>query len=345
MVVTTRNTLSGSSNGSPLVLDYETKRFLAKTIAGMVKGSLATMQRLAKIEFPNFSGDDVKGWVFRCDQFFVMKQTPEMDNVPLISIHLYDKALLWHSQFVRIHGNNCETTAKEYEDAFDNLLGRVEVNEDHAVSLFMGSLPTEIKMGNSSSTFKPLVTNPETASGIVNTKPNALVTEHKCSGPLYSLVLLPEIENEGGEFLEEDESLVDIGLMDLEAPLISLNALTVADGNKLVTNAKCKEFKWQFAPNVFTTDVMLSPLGGCEMVLEIQWLETLGDIRFNFHEFRMGFKYKGQKLYSVAMCVFPNSAATCMQIEEVPATSIHPILQQVIAAYEDVFAVPATTKK
>ncbi|GJU50556.1 hypothetical protein Tco_1220111 [Tanacetum coccineum] len=47
------------------------------------------------------------------------------------------------------------------------------------------------------------------------------------------------------------------------------------------------------------------------------------------------------ELHYVAMCVFPNSVATCMQIEEVPATSIHPILQQVIAAYEDVFAVPA----
>ncbi|GKC54136.1 hypothetical protein Tco_1076881 [Tanacetum coccineum] len=84
MVVTTRNTLSSSSNGSPLVLDYETKRFLAETIAGMVKGSLETMQRLANIEFLKFSGDDVKGWVFRCDQFFVMKQTPEMDNVQIL---------------------------------------------------------------------------------------------------------------------------------------------------------------------------------------------------------------------------------------------------------------------
>ncbi|GJS08482.1 hypothetical protein Tco_0365278 [Tanacetum coccineum] len=257
------------------------------------KGPQLNHSRLAKIEFPKFSGDDVKGWVFRCDQFFVRKQTPEMDNVPLISIHLYDKALLWHSQFIRIHGNNVslgvykqaimtrfgnvyddlmselkilkyETTAREYEDAFDNLLGRVEFSEDHV----------------------------------------KYVPGHKCSGPLYSLVLLPEIENEGGEFLEEDESLVDI----------------VADGNKLVTNAKCKEFKWPFAPNVFTTDVMLLPLGGCEMTSDKSVRQT--------------------ELYSVAMCVFPNSAATCMQIEEVPATSIHPILQQVIAAYEDVFAIP-----
>ncbi|GKB65753.1 transposon ty3-I gag-pol polyprotein [Tanacetum coccineum] len=286
MVVSTRNTLYSSSNGSPLVLDDETKRFLAETIARMVEGSLTTMQRSME----------------------------EMAN------NITALTLLWHSQFVRIHGNNYETTAKEYEDAFDNLLSRVEVSEDHVVSLFMATLNVVKKKNkstftlnnsryssSSSSTFKPLVTNPETAKG------------HKCSGQLYSLVLLPEIENEGGEFLEEDESLVDIGLMDLQAPLISLKALTVADGNKLVTNAKCKEFKWQFAPNVFTTDVMLLPFGGCEMVLKIQWLATLGDIRFNFYELRMDFKYNGQKVL---------------------ATSIHHILQKVIAAYEDVFAVP-----
>ncbi|GJX81501.1 RNA-directed DNA polymerase, eukaryota, reverse transcriptase zinc-binding domain protein [Tanacetum coccineum] len=41
-----------------------------------------------------------------------------------------------------------------------------------------------------------------------------------------SLVLVPEDENEGDGFLDEDETLLDHGLMDLQAPLISLNALT-----------------------------------------------------------------------------------------------------------------------
>ncbi|GKD13597.1 hypothetical protein Tco_1198004, partial [Tanacetum coccineum] len=36
----------------------------------------------------------------------------------------------------------------------------------------------------------------------------------------------PEDENEEDGFLDEDETLVDNGLMDLQAPLISLNVLT-----------------------------------------------------------------------------------------------------------------------
>ncbi|GKD08386.1 reverse transcriptase, partial [Tanacetum coccineum] len=352
----------------PMVLDDETKRFLAETIAGMVEGSLATMQRsmkemtnnitalslqnqnmetrLTKIEFPKFSGDDVKGWVYRCDQFFLVEQTPEMDKY--------------------------ETTAREYEDAFDNMLSRVEVSEDHVVSLFMGGLPTEIEMGVRM--FKPKIL--ADAYCLTNLQEATLNVVKKKNKSTFTP------NNSRWEFLEELESLVDTGLMDLQAPLISLNALTsstnfktmrvigtvVADGNKLVTNAECKEFKWQFGPTVFTTDVMLLPLGGCEMVLGIQWLATLGDIRFNFHELRTDFKYYGQKvllrgthgsnldwlnhktcdksvrqteLHSFGHVCVSNSATTCMQIEEVPATFIHPILHQVIVAYEDVLHPPS----
>ncbi|GJS19025.1 reverse transcriptase [Tanacetum coccineum] len=428
MVVSTRNALLNSSNGSPLVLDDETKRFLAETIAGMLEGSLATMQRLinnitalslqnqqmgnrgsqvhhsrlAKIEFSKFFGDDVKGWVFRCEKFFLIEQTPEKDKVTLISIYLYDKALLWHSQFVRTHGNNVtwnvykqailtrlgngyddpmselknlkyKTTAKEYKDAFDNLLSRVEpktLADAYCLEILQEATLNAVKKKNkahftlnnsrynsgSTSTFKPLMTTTNNASG------------HKCSGQLYSLVLVPEDENEGDGLLYEDKTLVDHGLMDLQAPLISLNALTgttnfktmrvfgtvgkhtihilidcgstknigchirntcplavtVADGNNLVTTSECKQFKWQFGPTAFTTDVMLLPLGGCEMVLGIQWLETLGDIRFNFQELRMDFKYNG----------------SYMQLEVASVTSTHPMLQQVIEAYKDVFDVP-----
>lgn len=37
----------------------------------------------------------------------------------------------------------------------------------------------------------------------------------------------------------------------------------------------------------FTTDIMVLPLGGCDMVLGIQWLVTLGDITWNFSELKM----------------------------------------------------------
>ncbi|GKF66693.1 reverse transcriptase [Tanacetum coccineum] len=71
-------------------------------------------------------------------------------------------------------------------------------------------------------------------------------------------------------------------------------AVTVTGGNHIVTDGKCKDIKWHFGNTLFTTSIMLLPLGGCDMVLGIQWLATLGDIKCNFKELRMEFKYNGK---------------------------------------------------
>ncbi|GKB24971.1 reverse transcriptase [Tanacetum coccineum] len=108
---------------------------------------------------------------------------------------------------------------------------------------------------------------------------------------------------------------------------------------------------------------------GCEMVLGIQSLATLGNIRCNFKELRMDFKYNGKRvsnrgthrstmewlsnktsekavkqalqaeLHSVALCVFPNSATTCMLLEET-RVEMNPLCQQVMDKYADVFEIP-----
>nr|GEV41428.1 putative mitochondrial protein [Tanacetum cinerariifolium] len=57
--------------------------------------------RIEKIEFPKFNGDDVKGWLFRCNQFFKIDDVDDRDKVELVSIHVYDKALIWHQQFCK----------------------------------------------------------------------------------------------------------------------------------------------------------------------------------------------------------------------------------------------------
>ncbi|GKE21329.1 hypothetical protein Tco_1432841 [Tanacetum coccineum] len=53
-----------------------------------------------------FQGDNVRDWAFKCDQFFAVDNTPEGEKVKIVSVHLDDKALLWHRQFVKIIGDN-----------------------------------------------------------------------------------------------------------------------------------------------------------------------------------------------------------------------------------------------
>lgn len=35
----------------------------------------------------------------------------------------------------------------EYQDAFDHLLSRVDISEEHSVSFYLGGLPVETEMG------------------------------------------------------------------------------------------------------------------------------------------------------------------------------------------------------
>ncbi|GJU92132.1 hypothetical protein Tco_1304555 [Tanacetum coccineum] len=82
--------------------------------------------RLGKMEFPKFHGEDVKGWMFRVKQFFAIDAVGEADKIKLVSIHLYDRILTWHLQFVKTH--NEAVTWAAYEEA---VLKRFrDVNED-----------------------------------------------------------------------------------------------------------------------------------------------------------------------------------------------------------------------
>ncbi|GJW10529.1 hypothetical protein Tco_1576356 [Tanacetum coccineum] len=69
--------------------------------------------RLGKLEFPKFFGDDVKGWLYRVKQFFAVDNVHEEEKVKIASIHLHDKALTWHLQFIKMQGENVAWTVYE----------------------------------------------------------------------------------------------------------------------------------------------------------------------------------------------------------------------------------------
>ncbi|GJR37171.1 gypsy/ty3 retroelement polyprotein [Tanacetum coccineum] len=98
--------------------------------------------RLGKIEFPKFHGEDVKGWMFRVKQFFAIDAVGESHKIKLVSIHLYDRALTWHLQFIKTHGE--AVTWAEYEEAVLKRFG--DANEDAMAELKNLRLPAIIKL-------------------------------------------------------------------------------------------------------------------------------------------------------------------------------------------------------
>ncbi|GJR65654.1 retrotransposable element Tf2 [Tanacetum coccineum] len=351
----------------------------------------AKVSRMAKIEFPKFSREDPTGWVYRCNQFFKVDAVEEDQKVKLTSMHLYDKAIAWHQQFSKMHGEDVlwkvyvEALLKRfcstYEDPMNDLKN-IKVLKAQAIRFFLGGLDKDIEM--SVRMFKPqsladayCLSKLQEANNNVSKKytkallptprynqhynstfakpkikesvfycDHNYVPGHKCSGKLYSLEIIEDIRNyedENGEQFSEgvfgyEDSVVEnkVGksgvntfqtmrvkgqinnqpvniLIDCGSTHNFLDIATtkqigcpvkesyplqviVTGGIFFTSNHVCKGLTWKLQRETFQADMMLIPLGGHEMVLGVQWLETLGDIVCNFLKLRMEFIYQGKKV-------------------------------------------------
>ncbi|GJY27247.1 hypothetical protein Tco_0401973 [Tanacetum coccineum] len=287
--------------------------------------------RLAKVEFPKFHRDDVRGWVFICKQFFLIDNTQPKEKDVYKEAIIQRFGLVFEDLMVKLKNVKYDKSAKEHQDLFDTLLCRVDVSEDHALSLYLGGLPTELEMSvriDSDSSNKPPLLPLPSANSISNPNPTTAVKSpvrkhltqkeckekraknlcfycnkkfvhgHKCEGQVFALVVLRMKELEE-DFKDAQEELDE--LENEELPQISLNA-----------------FK----------DVLLLPLGGCEMVLGIQWLATLGKIKCNFKELRMEFVHNNKKFIIRG------------PLEKMKPHEMVPKLQPEIATFDDEIVVP-----
>ena len=69
----------------------------------------------------------------------------------------------------------------------------------------------------------------------------------------------------------------------------------VADGNRIECASMFKDLRWSLHGTTLSTEVLLLPLGNCDMVLGVQWLETLGVIHWDFKQLTMDFLLDGKK--------------------------------------------------
>ncbi|KAH0699969.1 hypothetical protein KY290_014779 [Solanum tuberosum] len=84
-----------------------------------------------------------------------------------------------------------------------------------------------------------------------------------------------------------------VGQLGCEIMSTSPQLVAAANGNMRVD--KMTIVTWLLQGAKFTADFLLLPLGCCGVVLGVQWLLTLGDIKMNFRNLTMEFWYKGRK--------------------------------------------------
>jgi len=81
--------------------------------------------------FPCFDGEDVHKWLYKCNQYFDMKEIKEIEKVKLASFYLDGMALYWHQNFTRSTRGRVATW-EEYTEA---LCGRFSGQQDHLKEL------------------------------------------------------------------------------------------------------------------------------------------------------------------------------------------------------------------
>ncbi|XP_060212133.1 uncharacterized protein LOC132639720 [Lycium barbarum] len=64
------------------------------------------ISRYSKVDFPRFSGDDLKSWLFKVEQFFNFDNIAMDKRVGLAAIHLEGEPIKWHQSFMRADYND-----------------------------------------------------------------------------------------------------------------------------------------------------------------------------------------------------------------------------------------------
>ncbi|KAL4385004.1 hypothetical protein GQ457_15G026090 [Hibiscus cannabinus] len=77
--------------------------------------------------------------------------------------------------------------------------------------------------------------------------------------------------------------------------------VVVADGGLLSTMGLCSKVEWQTQGHSFVTDFLILPLKNSDVVFGIQWLSTLGPIKWDFSKMSMEFRHSEQAVTLVGV--------------------------------------------
>jgi hypothetical protein len=70
----------------------------------------------------------------------------------------------------------------------------------------------------------------------------------------------------------------------------------IADGGTINCSRKCNKINITMGEYVMNSPMIVIPMGGADVILEIQWLQSLGTMDFNFQELFMKFSLEGKEI-------------------------------------------------
>lgn len=80
-----------------------------------------------KIDFPYFDGNRVHEWIFKCERYFELDDTPTEMKVSITSEYLSGLAMEWHYTFIKNRVLQGPMSWSEYTDAMMIRFGAVDM--------------------------------------------------------------------------------------------------------------------------------------------------------------------------------------------------------------------------
>ncbi|GKB67311.1 transposon ty3-G gag-pol polyprotein [Tanacetum coccineum] len=351
MAPSTRMVTANNSNGDKgitreyLDAQYAKMRNLLATLGlkqnqAMNQGRQANQfGRLVKVEFPKFQKDDVSALLWNRQYLSVNGENMSWEVYKNAIIQIFGS--IFKDQMSALKNAKYEKNAKEYQDLFDTLLCRVTISQEHAINAYSLTRLQEAildvlkKKNKPSGSFNSNMFSNRGNYGNVS-KPTILPKPNTpVNTPVRKQLTQKEYQEKRAQnlcFYCDQKYTLGYKCAWPTRPL----AVILAGGNNLVTTSECKNFQWKFDTTIFTIDVMLLPLGGCEMLRgthqsNVVWLNNKKSVKTTRQVVQGEF-------HSMALSVYPMNTISCSNLEGM-LVAVDEKIQTVFKNYEDVFGI------
>ncbi|KAJ7954398.1 Ty3/gypsy retrotransposon protein [Quillaja saponaria] len=272
------------------------------------------MKRAAQVEFPKFEGDNLRNWLFKCQEFFKVDQNPEEMKVRIAAMHFGAKLSEWYQGYLEEKGMMRPPWNELVQELQVRFQEKMEEEVAISVHVLTGLINNDYKVGKFQ-TMKVLGT-------IKKQKVNILID----SGSTHNFI---------------DTQLAK--RLGLRVQQISEKEVMVANGSNLMISTLCRQLPWSLSGAKFFADFLVMPLGSYGMVLGIQWLSTLGDIRWNFQKLTMNFTWQQQNImlqgYFNSIVLMADGKRTAMNLASKDSCMLIQVMERTLGAPPEVLQI------
>jgi len=73
-------------------------------------------------------------------------------------------------------------------------------------------------------------------------------------------------------------------------------SILITDGARMVSHRRCVGFKWLMSGQEFLANLRILKLGGCHVVLGVDWMKSVSPLVFDFNTLEVTFRWEDQQV-------------------------------------------------